>query len=383
MTIEEFKTLHLLLPSYLRVTGTTLAAHDSPKFRVRIGPHEAFAQDLELSGEQYYLLSVADGSSTTQELLDRVAEAFGTDTTGSLTHWIDAMVDRGLLTFAERSAAVLPHRRDRYARHTLYFSSIGADPALAQERLRRARVTLLGVGGIGTWMSYLLTAAGVGHLRLVDGDIIEESNLTRQVLFTPDDLGRPKVEVAAERLRAQRSDLTCETHPHHIQDEEDLERAVGDASFVVLCANSPAQMNEWMDRYAVRHRVPWLRAGYAHTAALCGPLLVPGVTACQACVSRGAHEGYLDDLPLADEINRRSQVASFGPINGIAASIAANEVVSFLGGINPRPGTFGAILALDALTLEAQRLPVERDPSCPRCSHLFADERPLQVARAS
>jgi molybdopterin-synthase adenylyltransferase len=386
MALAYSESLRLLMPSFLQITATTLSQQEPARFRARVGAHEAFSTELELSGPEYYLLSLADGTATTVDLLQRVAQAFGAEAARDLPAWITQQLASGLLTYAEETPEALPGTKDRYARHSLFYASLGAKPELAQQRLKQARVTVLGVGGIGTWVSYLLAAAGVGQIRLVDGDFIEESNLTRQVLFGPSDLGKLKVEVAAERLRAQRPDLVCQTCVLHFSSEQDMETAIGDADLVVLSANTPARLNEWMDRYAVLHRIPWLRAGYAHTSAICGPLLVPGQTACQACVTRGTHDGYLEELPFVAEINQRYQVASFGPINGISASLAANEVITWLAGLQPEPATLGAMVVVDSRTLSLERFPLERDPACPRCSALFSDTPPLrttaEVARA-
>jgi molybdopterin-synthase adenylyltransferase len=386
MLLHHYEYLHLLMPSFLQITGTTLVQQEPPQFLARVGAHEAFSSEIPLSGPQCYLLSLADGTETTARRIAQVAEAFGAEAAAELPEWIVQQVENGLLTFAEKLPEAMPYAKDRYARHDLFYASIGAQPKVVRERLARARVTVLGVGGIGTWVSYMLAAAGVGHLRLVDGDQIEESNLTRQVLFGPADLGRIKVEVAAERLRAQRPDLVCETCVLQFSAEADMGRAIGGADLVVLSANTPAELNEWMDRYAVQHRVPWLRAGYAHTSAMCGPLLVPGSTACQACVTRGRHDSYLEQLPLVSEINHRYQVASFGPINGMSASLAANQAIAFLAGLKPDPATLGALVVFDSQTLTIDRFPLERDMSCPRCSPLFAEALPAacraEVARA-
>ena len=89
----------------------------------------------------------------------------------------------------------------RYARHLLYYDLIGANGSEAQEMLAGATVGLVGTGGIGTNLATTLVAAGVGTIVFSDGDDVELSNLTRQTLFDEGAVGRPKVEVAAERLR--------------------------------------------------------------------------------------------------------------------------------------------------------------------------------------
>jgi bacteriocin biosynthesis cyclodehydratase domain-containing protein len=372
MVPSHIDSLHVVLPAYLQVTATTLVSEDPVRFRASLGIHASRVHELLLSGAQYYFLTLADGAHTTAELVAIVRQEFGVEEAGDLESWIAELVDKRLLHFAETSPEVLPSRDDRYARHSLFYASLGMSGEEAQRRLAKASVAVLGVGGIGTWVSYLLAAAGIGRLRLVDGDRIELSNMTRQVLFRPSDVGKLKVEVAAERLREQRPDLVCETWAHDIAEENDLNAAVADSDMILLSGNTPPQILEWVDRFAVREKKAWLRTGYAHAQAVCGPLLVPGLTACQACVTRGRHDGYLSELPFPDAINRRFQAPSFGPVNGIAAAIAAKEIVAWLAGITVAQGAVGGMVIVDGLSLASTFYDLPRDPACPRCGHLFA-----------
>ncbi|MBX9616886.1 MAG: ThiF family adenylyltransferase, partial [Caulobacteraceae bacterium] len=91
-----------------------------------------------------------------------------------------------------------PDEVERYARH-LVLGEIGGP---GQQRLKAATVLIVGAGGVGGPAALYLAAAGVGTLRLIDGDTVALSNLQRQILFDSTDLGRPKVEVAADRLTA-------------------------------------------------------------------------------------------------------------------------------------------------------------------------------------
>lgn len=362
--------LHLVLPTYLQVTDAALISSDPPLFRASIGTHASQAQELTLTGSQWYFLSLSDGSRTSREISALVEAEFGPEPT--LADWWLDLVKHGVLTFAERHPEVLPDRDDRYARHGLFYQSIGAEAGATQARLQASTVAVLGVGGIGTWAAYLLAAAGVGHLRLIDGDVIEESNLTRQVLFQLGDVGRSKVEVARERLLAQRPDLDCSMHTRAIGAEEDLDEALGRPDLVLLSGNSPRQIHDWVDRWAVRTRTPWLRAGYAHARAMCGPLIVPGRTSCVACVTRGTHDAGLNQLPFVKEINDRFQVPSFGPVNGLAAAMASKEIIAWLSGIEHAQAALGALLVMDSLTMESQKIVVPRNPDCTRCGALEA-----------
>jgi len=86
----------------------------------------------------------------------------------------------------------LYNKNDRYSRNHLYYLLNGYDPSVVQTKIRHSHVAILGCGGIGNFISYGLVGAGIGHLTLIDDDIIERSNITRQVLFSNRDIGKKK-----------------------------------------------------------------------------------------------------------------------------------------------------------------------------------------------
>ncbi|MGH3751877.1 MAG: HesA/MoeB/ThiF family protein [Pseudonocardiaceae bacterium] len=114
---------------------------------------------------------------------------------------LDELLEAGVLATSDLDSD------GRYARHELYYSLLGVDGAEQQRVLANATVGLVGTGGIGTNLATTLVAAGVGTIVFSDGDNVELSNLTRQTLFDESTVGRPKVEVAAERLRALNADV--------------------------------------------------------------------------------------------------------------------------------------------------------------------------------
>ncbi len=101
-----------------------------------------------------------------------------------------------------------PEQIKRYTRHIL-LPEIGVE---GQKKLLAAKVLVVGAGGLGCPISLYLAAAGVGTIGLVDFDTVDASNLQRQILFTTDDIGKPKVEVAAKRLKALNPDVTVNTY---------------------------------------------------------------------------------------------------------------------------------------------------------------------------
>ena len=142
------------------------------------------------------LLAALDGTRTEAEL----EREFGAERVGEA---LAVLADAELLDDAADDARVPARTLARHDRQLRYFSEVGAAaiaPSEYQRRLREARVVMLGVGGLGSWASYALVCCGVGELVLVDHDRVEESNFNRQILYRERDIGRVKVEAAAEAL---------------------------------------------------------------------------------------------------------------------------------------------------------------------------------------
>jgi molybdopterin-synthase adenylyltransferase len=362
-----------LLPAYLKVTAARLSQDDPPRFDLRLAAYPATSRErrITVSAETLFLLSLADGSRTLDEALQRARLEFDDSDHDYATEFRE-LVEHGILVDAADHPELRPGTHDRFARHLLFYASVGAHAPMVQRRLKSARVALVGVGGIGTWLSFLLGAAGVGTIKLIDGDRIEESNLTRQLYFTLRDVGMPKVEVARQRLLDVNPQLDCQACPRSIACEADMDDLVQDVDLILLSGDQPADINDIVDRYSFRRSVPWSSAGYAHTIAVCGPLLVPGRTACRACAVGNAEYAPMGTLPLIDEINARFQVPSFGPVNGLAASMQAKEAIAWLGGMQEFVQTLDSVFTMDVMAAQSTITPISHRAGCDRCGSRIA-----------
>ncbi|MFD6095258.1 HesA/MoeB/ThiF family protein [Nocardiopsis flavescens] len=261
---------------------------------------------------------------------------------------------------------------DRYSRHALFYELSGADAVEVQIRLARSRVVLLGCGGIGGLVAVTLATAGVGELVLVDADHVELSNLTRQFLFTEADIGLPKAEVLARELR--RRNRACRVLPvvREVRDWEDLE-SLPACDLLVVSADSPG-LTGTVNAHCIRSGTPWMNACYVNDIAVWGPLVVPGTTGCWDCrpLTVRAPEGGCELASLMGRINDRYQAPSNGPVNMLASSLAALDVLRYLGGFGP-PSSLNRRVGVWSHDLTLDEQGAERDPACPTC----ADAVPL------
>ncbi|MDC0256026.1 ThiF family adenylyltransferase [Bacteriovoracales bacterium] len=133
---------------------------------------------------------------------------------------------------------------ERYDRHLLYYKMVGEKPDRVQESISNSKIGLIGMGGIGNWVSMGLIGAGFKEIVLMDFDTIELSNLTRQVLFDEDDIGKFKVEVAKEKLSKKNSDTEINTKKIKVNSSIDVEKMIEGLDFLILSADTPPRYSQ-------------------------------------------------------------------------------------------------------------------------------------------
>ncbi len=286
----------------------------------------------------------------------------------------DALDDLAVLGLLERRAdddLLTDYERKRFDRQLIYFADLAdrhsSGPAI-QRRLDRGTVAILGCGGLGSWAASALAAAGIGRILLIDDDRVELSNLNRQLLFSESDIGLLKVNAAAAALKVHNANLDVVSIAKEIDSAERLSALVSGADVLVATADRPPdRLPGWINSCCLKARLPYISAGQFLPQIRIGPMVLPGESACQACLETQARASF----PLFDEVAavraRDSNPAStLGAASGLVGSILAMEVIHLLGGAC-RPATVGQAWILDVRTLGCEFERVHRDPNCPDC----------------
>lgn len=170
-----------------------------------------------------------------------------------------------------------------YEEYLKQFASPTRPVAQMLADLAGARVTIIGLGGLGATLALSLAASGVSLLRLVDGDVIEESNLPRQILYTEASVGELKVNALQRAILANNSAVTVQTDSRYVASQEDADAVVAGSSFVVLCADQPRfAIRNWVGKACMSLRIPHM----AMAGQWVGPIFVPGTSPCHVCVGR-------------------------------------------------------------------------------------------------
>lgn len=258
---------------------------------------------------------------------------------------------------------------ERFSRQLPYLAELGDEHEL-QRSLARARVVVVGCGGLGTWTVAALASAGVRRFTLVDDDAVELSNLNRQILFGEADVGTPKVAASAAWLRAFDARIEADAQRRRVDGPDAARAVVEGADALVLAADTPPYLlGRWINAACVERRVPFISAGQLPPLLRVGPLYVPGETACFACHERQLRrESAAYDDYVRQQQSAPPRGATLGPASGIVGTLLALDLMHALLGV--APASAGCALVVDMRTLALRREPVARDSACPVCQHL-------------
>jgi molybdopterin/thiamine biosynthesis adenylyltransferase len=220
-----------------------------------------------------------------------------------------------------------------------------------QEKLKRARVFIAGIGGLGSASATYLAAAGVGTLRIADHDKVELSNLNRQVLHWPADIGQKKIGSAEIKLKQLNPDVAIEVIDERIT-EASILRLVADCDLIVdAMDNLPARY--LLNKVAIEKNIPFFHGavyGFEGRALT----VIPGKTACLRCIYRG-------NIP-------EEKVPVIGVTPAVIGCIQATEVIKYLVGMGQL--LTDRLLVYDGLNMKFTDFKIKKDPDCPHCGGL-------------
>lgn len=241
-------------------------------------------------------------------------------------------------------------KTQRYRRHIL-LDEIGIE---GQERIAASNVLIVGAGGLGSPVITYLAAAGVGHIGVVDGDIVELSNLQRQVVFSTSDLGRKKAVAAGERIKEINPDVRVEVYDEFLS-LENAGNLIGQYDFV--CEGS--------DNYATKLLVndTCVKKGKPFTIGSLSRFEGQVMThtdgsACWRCLYGAAPE-QSEKEPV--------ELGVLGSVPGITGAVEATEAIKFIVGSGKL--LTNRLLSFNALTMETNVFEFGRNPACPLCGN--------------
>jgi sulfur-carrier protein adenylyltransferase/sulfurtransferase len=264
---------------------------------------------------------------------------------GGITLWKDRGYD------VEVPKSLTKEQRERYSRHLL-IPEVGVE---GQQKLLDAKVLLLGAGGLGSPAALYLAAAGVGTLGIVDNDVVDLSNLQRQVLHTTDRVGVPKVDSAQETINAINPDVEVVKHEVRL-DASNIMDILPDYDVIVDgLDNFPTRY--LLNDASVRLKIPVVSAailGFDGQLSVFAPYEGP----CYRCL--------FPEPPPAELAPSCGANGVLGVLPGVMGLLQAVEVIKLV--IGQGDPLIGRLLLYDALAASFTEVKVHRDPDCPVCS---------------
>ncbi len=238
----------------------------------------------------------------------------------------------------------------RYQRH-LSLPGVGIE---GQQRLRHARVLIVGAGGLGSPTALYLAAAGVGTIGLVDNDVVDESNLQRQILHGTKDIGRSKLDSARDRLHDVNPYVQVITHATWLTSQNALE-IIADYDIVLDGTDNFAT------RYLINDACVLLGKPNVHGAIF----RFDGQASVFATANGPCYRCLYPEPPPPGSVPDCAEGGVFGVLPGLVGTIQAVETIKLI--LNTGDSLAGRLLIIDTMSMQFRQVRIERDPTCPAC----------------
>ncbi|HOJ42518.1 MAG TPA: HesA/MoeB/ThiF family protein [Syntrophorhabdaceae bacterium] len=224
-----------------------------------------------------------------------------------------------------------------------------------QKRLKKSKVFVAGFGGLGSISSQYLVAAGVGSLKIIDKDVVDISNLNRQIIHWSCDLGKEKTASGLYKLKNLNPHCNIEAITAEL-DEKNAYDLVGDAH-IIVDATDNIKTRKILNKISVIKSIPFIYGGVDGFSGM-ATTFMPPATPCFDCI-------------FPKEVNNTSPVGVVGPAPGIVASIQVMEAIKIILGIE---GTLkGRLLYFSGTDMVFRELIIEKNPECPTCGNKLHD----------
>ncbi len=249
--------------------------------------------------------------------------------------------------------ALMNNELQRYSRH-LNLSEVGVS---GQQKLKNSKILCIGAGGLASPVLAYLAAAGIGVLGIIDNDIVELSNLQRQIIFTESDLGKLKVDCAQQKLSEQNSMLEIETYPFRLNADNAF-AILSEYDIIVDCTDN------FISRYLINDvcfylQKPNVSASIAQFEGQCSVYCVPGGP-CYRCL--------YDSPPPENLVPNCNEGGVLGVLPGLLGVIQATEVIKLILNMPQGQSLIGSLLTVDALSMEFKKLTLTQRSDCRLCA---------------
>ena len=244
---------------------------------------------------------------------------------------------------------------NKYNRQNLYFEMFD-NYYNSIEEYKNKKILILGLGGIGSNVGLMLSRAGFKNFTLVDCDIVEESNLIRQLPYTYDDIGKYKTEALYNKMIS--NNCIIEQKVIKIKQEEDILNEIKKSDIVLCTLDRPLRViRRLINNICINENKPLLFAGFSEHVGMVGPFILPRKTACLIC-----NEKNLTEIPM----NNVKIIPSYGPLCSFISSIVTNEIINHFIKFN-KQNLYGKTLMFDFSSYNQEIIKWRINNNCQVC----------------
>jgi molybdopterin/thiamine biosynthesis adenylyltransferase len=259
------------------------------------------------------------------------------------------MTPGGLLKMTQQPQALTPDQVKRYSRHII----MGDVGSRGQRKLFQSKALIVGAGGLGSPSAVYLALAGVGTIGIVDFDVVELSNLQRQILHHTADVGRSKLDSARDNIKAYNPDVNVVLHDVRLESDNAM-KIIGQYDLVVNGADNFAT------RYLVNDACYLLKKTLVD-----GSILIFDGQATVFTPGEGCYRCLFPEPPPPGMVPNCAEAGVLGALTGLVGSIQATEALKQFLGIGE--SLTSRLLLIDALSMSFREVKLRRNPACPLC----------------
>ena len=262
-------------------------------------------------------------------------------------------------------AQVTEEQLERYSRHII-LQNVGG---IGQRKILASKVLIIGTGGLGSPAAMYLAAAGVGKIGLVDYDVVDLSNLQRQIIHSTKDLGKAKIQSGKETINALNPDVEVKIYDEQVT-AANIADIIADYDFVIDGTDNFAA------KFLINDACVLLKKPFSHAGIIRfqGQTMtfVPDKSPCYRCV--------FPKMPPKNAVPTCRQAGVLGVLGGVIGTLQATEALKYILGVGSL--LTGALLTYDALTMTFRKIKIKRNPNCAVCgdnptiTELFDEEQP-------
>ncbi|MES5953260.1 ThiF family adenylyltransferase [Bacillus fungorum] len=307
------------------------------------------------------LINLMDGSRTVAEITDIMVEKFKDLTKEDV---IEAIVDMSHDGFLEDtnhigSDILNNYELERYHRNINFFSTyatLDVNKYKIQKKICDTKVCIIGLGGLGSHIAYDLAGLGIGHIKAIEFDTVDLSNLNRQILYNYEDIGQKKATLAEKRIKQFNPNINFTAIEKKITSAEDVAKEIKGFDYVILVADRPKTLlARWVNEGIVKSNIPLLCAGLEAQRAM-HYTVVPGVTGCIECWLSSVSEKDPISYAVLEERRRLDLTGdntAIVPLVSTITGMICAELIRLITGIRPSTSS-GKLISIDFDTMSTK-----------------------------